>query len=117
MAHMRTILRSALPNVWSGFCWLKQSGWGLVGCLTLLVGATAFGQAYLGAMRGTITDPSGATVPKAAIVLKEPGTGILVRQGLSDSQGNYEFSDIKPGTYRLTYRPLDFSHHPLTKSY
>ncbi len=119
MPHMGTVARSALSYKSSGFCWLKQSGDlvpvmpGLItlrrlGCLALLVVAAAFGQAYLGSMRGTVTDPSGAIVPKASIVLKEPSTGILVRQELSDSQGNYEFSDIKPGTYRLTVQAAGF---------
>lgn len=76
--------------------------------LMLLSALSSFGQAYLGALRGTVTDPSGAVVPNAAIVLREPSTGVLVRQSKSDGQGNYEFPDIKPGTYRLTVEASGF---------
>jgi len=81
-------------------CWL---------CVLILLAAiSSLGQAYLGTLRGTVTDPSGAVVPNASIVLKEPATGVLVRQSSSDGQGNYEFADIKPGTYRLTVEAAGF---------
>ena len=72
-------------------------------CAALLFSAIAlYCQAYLGTVRGTVTDPSGAVVPNASITLKEPATGVEVRRGATDSSGNFEFSDIKPGTYRLS---------------
>jgi hypothetical protein len=81
-------------------CWLCA--------LFLLAAISTFGQAYLGTLRGTITDPSGAVVPNASVVLREPATGVLVRQSPSDGQGNYEFPDIKPGTYRVTVDAAGF---------
>src|SRR5215475_12730715 len=72
-------------------------------CAALMVSiVAAYSQAYLGALRGTVIDPSGAVVPNAAIVLKEPAAGVEVRRGATDGAGNFEFSDIKPGTYRLS---------------
>lgn len=72
-------------------------------CSSFLVCATALHcQAYLGAVRGTVIDPSGAVIPNASIVLKEPATGVEVRRSATDTSGNFEFSDIKPGAYRLS---------------
>src|SRR5690349_19994411 len=79
-----------------------------LGIRILLTASASFGQAYLGTLRGTVTDPSGAVVPNATIVLREPATGALVRQSKSDHQGNYEFPDIKPGTYRVTVEAAGF---------
>jgi hypothetical protein len=42
------------------------------------------------------------------VVLREPATGVLVRQSPTDGQGNFEFPDIKPGTYRLTVEATGF---------
>jgi hypothetical protein len=60
-----------------------------------------FGQSDKSAIRGTVTDPSGAVVPKVAIVATEIATNTLARTVLSDENGNYEIADLKPGTYRL----------------
>ena len=50
-------------------------------------------------LRGTAEDPSGAVVPGVAIELSN-ATGVS-RTATTDSQGNYELSDLNNGTYRL----------------
>ena len=53
-----------------------------------------------GGVQGTITDPSGAVVPNAKVVLSNPATG-LRRDTLSSSGGVYSFNDLTPGDYTL----------------
>jgi Carboxypeptidase regulatory-like domain len=63
--------------------------------------SVAIAQESLSALRGTVTDPSGAVIPGVAIRLAEPATGTMVRVSSSDKQGNFEIRDLKPGTYTL----------------
>ncbi len=50
---------------------------------------------------GTIRDSSGAAVPGAAAAAENERTGIAVRT-VADSEGNYLFANLPPGSYRLT---------------
>jgi hypothetical protein len=52
-------------------------------------------------LRGNITDESGGVVAGAQITLTEPATGVQVRTSVSDAQGNFEFPNLKPGTYQV----------------
>ena len=72
----------------------------LSGLLTLL-GSTAVAQTGFSNLRGNITDESGAVVLGAQITLTEPATGAQVRNAVSDAQGNFEFPNLKPGTYQV----------------
>src|SRR5215831_10753130 len=76
--------------------------------LTLLSVIVSLAQTYLGTVRGTVSDPTGAVIPNAAIILREPATGVEVRRLTTDGQGNYELSDLKPATYRLTCEAAGF---------
>src|SRR5215470_4799448 len=53
------------------------------------------------AVLGTITDPSGATVPKAQVVLRNLATG-TTQDAQTDSDGNYQFLDVRVGRYQVT---------------
>src|SRR2546425_13287235 len=66
------------------------------------------GQEGLSTIRGTVTDPSGAIVPKATVSLEEVETNIRVRTVSSDEQGNFEMPGLKLGTYRLTATTTGF---------
>jgi len=59
-------------------------------------------------LRGTVTDNSGAVVGGAQITLLEPATGQTVRQASSLSSGDFEFDEIKPGTYELRCNATGF---------
>ncbi len=62
------------------------------------IGAGA-GLAQTGSIHGTVTDPSGAVVPKATVTLTSAsGTA---RTTLSDKNGTYSFTRIPSGTYTL----------------
>lgn len=66
-----------------------------------LLSSAALAQTGYSGLRGNITDASGAVVPGAKVVLTEPSTGTTVRSAITDAQGNYDFPDIKPGTYQI----------------
>ena len=73
---------------------------------TLLLGAglTAIqgvAQTVDATLRGTVRDNSGASVVGAKVVLSEPATGRVVREGASSASGDFEFDELQPGTYVL----------------
>lgn len=80
--------------------------------LTILF-ATAvfsFGQAISvngGSIQGTITDPSGAVVPNATVVVKGLETGSL-KSLKSDSAGFYSIGPLNPGDYSVTTSAAGF---------
>lgn len=49
-----------------------------------------------GGIQGTVTDPSGATVPNATVTLKNPETG-LDRRVQTDGSGTYQFLSVPVG--------------------
>src|ERR1035438_4528376 len=72
----------------------------LLGVLTFL-SFTATAQTGFSALRGNVTDGSGAVVTGAQVTLIEPATGMQVRTAESDAQGNFEFPNLKPGSYQV----------------
>jgi hypothetical protein len=54
-----------------------------------------------GNVRGTVTDPSGAVVPGATVILKSTTTG-STQSRTTNSSGFYEFALVTPGSYTLT---------------
>jgi hypothetical protein len=73
--------------------------------LALLVGSgAARAQVLYGSISGTVTDPSGAVIPNAAITLTNQDTG-EVRTGAANGVGEYALLDVLPGTYSISVRP------------
>jgi len=58
------------------------------------------GQSASGALRGTVTDPSGAAITGASVVLTPAAGSPLVVQ--TNAQGTYEFRELAAGKYTLT---------------
>jgi hypothetical protein len=73
----------------------------LILSVSLLCSSILFAQSDRAAIRGTVTDQSGAVVPKAELLVTEISTNTLARTVFSDENGNFEVVDLKPGTYRL----------------
>src|SRR5262249_53852949 len=70
-------------------------------CSTLFFAASLFGQsAPTTTLSGTVADPSGSMVPKAALELTNTGTHWM-RKTESDSQGRFLFTLVPPGVYEL----------------
>jgi len=68
----------------------------------------ARGQADQGAITGLVTDSTGAAVPGADVTLTATQTG-LVLQSKTDPSGNYVFSPLKIGVYKITVTAPGFS--------
>jgi Carboxypeptidase regulatory-like domain len=61
-----------------------------------------------GDIRGTITDPSGALLPKATVTALDPQTG-LHRASVSDANGQFRLAGLPPAIYDLTAELPGFS--------
>ncbi len=83
------LFRSALVLlVIAGFCMLMTAG-------------NAVGQTGGGTINGTVTDPTGAVVPRATVVAKNIATGIETKRQTTDA-GLYVITPLSPGTYKVT---------------
>jgi hypothetical protein len=71
-------------------------------CAPLAVSQTAPSQASSGALRGQVTDPSGAAIAKADVVLTPAAASAALIKTQSDGQGAYEFKALAAGLYSLT---------------
>jgi hypothetical protein len=72
-------------------------------CALPILGQTA----DTGAITGTVSDPSGALVPHAAVVINSQGTGEK-RDLATDAEGNFSVQFLPPGNYDLTVRGAGF---------
>jgi Carboxypeptidase regulatory-like domain/TonB-dependent Receptor Plug Domain len=61
-----------------------------------------------GAIRGTVTDPSGAVIPNATVHLTNPRSG-LDRTLSSDAQGNFVFDNITFDNYQIQVSASGFA--------
>jgi hypothetical protein len=76
----------------------------------LTVSTFAVGQAITtsgGSIQGTITDPSGAVIPGATIVITDPDTG-YTHTLTSDKAGYYVLGPLVPGTYVISVSAPNF---------
>src|SRR5580692_2819703 len=60
-----------------------------------------------GALRGQVTDPSGAAIPGASVVMTPANGSPIVIQ--SNAQGVFEFKNLAPGKYTLTVAASGFT--------
>ncbi len=67
---------------------------------SLLLTMTVYGQTWRGSVTGIVTDASDARVPSVAVVLTQEETNAK-RSAVAGPQGEYAFSSLAPGTYRL----------------
>jgi hypothetical protein len=68
----------------------------LVVCMALLIPAALLAQTT-GALRGQVTDPSGAAIPNASVTLTGPNNTVKVAQ--TDNSGNYAVNGLAAGQY------------------
>ncbi len=76
--------------------------------LFLCAGSVAGAQAGRGSISGTVTDPSGALIPGAQVILLNPATGVTQRT-VTTSAGLYTFISLNPGVYRVTATQAGFA--------
>ncbi|MGI8989075.1 MAG: TonB-dependent receptor domain-containing protein [Bryobacteraceae bacterium] len=75
--------------------------------LAFIFACPVFGQAVNGSLVGTVTDIGGGSIANAPVAATEQNTGIT-RSGTTNESGNYTFSDLAPGTYRVSVEQPGF---------
>src|SRR5690349_14969623 len=68
-----------------------------------ILAATSFAQSQIGgaSLNGTVTDPSGASVPNAKVTAANTATGLTRTTQTSDA-GFYTFTGLPVGAYDVT---------------
>jgi hypothetical protein len=79
---------------------MLQRIWHLGSCLALFA-SLLHGQTGVGQIQGTVTDATGAVVPRAAVTLENVQTDTRL-QSITSEVGTYLFPALIPGEYRLT---------------
>ncbi|MGA2458041.1 MAG: carboxypeptidase-like regulatory domain-containing protein, partial [Terriglobales bacterium] len=79
-------------------------------CLVLASSvAYAQGVGASGDIRGTVTDQSGALLPKATITVADSQTG-LQRTAVTDATGQFQVPNLAPATYDVSVQVPGFAH-------
>src|ERR1035438_9818831 len=83
--------------------------------IALLLGALAAGaqSGNAGAVRGVVSDPSGALIPGATVHLTNASSG-LDRTATSDATGQFAFTNVPFNPYRISVSAQGFA--PLSQS-
>src|SRR6185312_5779528 len=76
----------------------------------LFIGTAVYAQKTSGTITGTVTDPTGAAIPGAAVTSTNTGTG-ATRHATADAQGNFAFPDLDPGTYAIGVKNAGFKEY------
>lgn len=75
--------------------------------LLLLISATAASGQSTATLQGSVTDPNGAVVPNAKIVVRNQATGVE-RTVQTDGDGNYQVAALPVGVYRIEVQSASF---------
>jgi len=76
-------------------------------CVILLTGGTLWGQGIFATLTGVVSDPSGAVVANAKVVLKDAVSGSL-RDTVTNSDGYFTFASVPVGMYGLAIEAPGF---------
>src|ERR1700719_614910 len=76
-------------------------------------GSGLYAQMGTATLSGVVTDPSGATVPKAVVVL-ESTERKFSRRSTTDDLGAYIFTAVPPGAYQLVASASGFREEKIS---
>jgi hypothetical protein len=96
VTNKKVVMRKAIPG-----CVLSA-------VFTALIVSPASAQTLYGSLVGNITDPSGAAVPGASVVVTNPATG-FTRQATTDERGAYQLVNLLPGNYEVKISATSFA--------
>lgn len=86
----------------------RLRGLALVSTLLVLCASPLAAQsAGTGALAGILTDPSGAAIPNVSVTLTNLDTN-QARSTATTADGNYKFSLLRPGAYRVRFTATGF---------
>ena len=74
---------------------------------SLVIAVAAEAQSVRGTVLGTVTDASGAVVPKAVVTARQTATG-LTRSELTSESGEYSIQQLPVGIYTITVEQTGF---------
>src|SRR5262245_66530301 len=99
------------PHAKKSNVYLKATG---LLALTILCSSSAWAQLRIvGAVSGTVSDPTGAVVANAKVILKDAQTGIT-KEAASTQGGTFLFPDLAVGSYVVTVSAPGFKTATLT---
>jgi hypothetical protein len=78
-------------------------------CVFLCLGVV-YAQSDRGTITGTITDPTGAMVPNAAVEAKNMETGVIYTAATSET-GNYTLGQLPVGVYQISVTATGFKQY------
>jgi len=85
----------------------------LLSVAVLLLVSSAAGQAVYGSVFGTVTDPSGAALPKASIIVTSVERASSTK-GVTNDSGNYSVAQLLPGHYTVKAEAPGFRSSSVT---
>src|SRR6266705_873111 len=91
---------------------MKRLGLAILVVLSLAVGINA--QTFRGSINGTVTDPSGGSVPNATVKATESATGID-HTTTTTNDGAFSFQDIALGLYKVSVTATGFPVYTVDK--
>src|SRR5262245_3169033 len=77
-----------------------------------LLATAAWGQSFTAAMRGTVTDGTGAVVPGANVVVTESARNVP-HTTVTDKEGRYFPTALPPGSYSMAVEAPGFRKYSL----
>ena len=80
----------------------------LLVALLAAVSSAAHAQEITGTIRGTITDPTGAVVPGATVILVDTGKQLEIRRVTANKSGEYVAPLLPVGTYEIDVESAGF---------
>jgi outer membrane receptor protein involved in Fe transport len=90
---------------WNG---VKAFGLTAITCVLLALAPAASAQEGTAALRGTVLDANGAVVPGAQVSIANQETGLNRRTATTGEDGEYVFTSLTPGLYRVTVEATNF---------
>jgi carboxypeptidase family protein len=79
----------------------------ILSCICLVCAATLVGQGIFATLTGVVSDPSGAVIANAKVVLKDAGSG-SARDTVTNGDGYFTFASVPVGTYNLSVEAQGF---------
>src|SRR5215213_2052563 len=98
----------SLGNFWRFF--MKRNVFArltLIFCLVAAFAGLASAQTVTGSLVGHIEDATGAVIPGARVTATEVNRG-TTREIVANEEGNYTFSSVDPGVYRVEIQQPNF---------
>lgn len=89
---------------------MREFACAVVGAFALMaVPAAARAQGGAGAIAGNVKDTTGGALPGVTIEVASPALIEKVRTAVTDGSGTYKITELRPGTYSVTFSLGGFS--------